>query len=427
MSSYALIESIGNPARARFAHQLWQMGKMFEGYSPMLSEHGQQAAHDTVAAQHALTQRCYEGSEIRRGEILVGDVSAAREDFEVDNFMAWFDLSRYQLKAAHSNNGAIVRGCSEPCHICYDGNGNYWGRSDPAPVVIGKMKRGLQLRNKLQLNFVYQGDPFEWMDPFLEAHLGWLFGYASKLDPNFESTFFYTKGWGLHTWRAQQAAEMLSSMPSEFIDTSWNASREGPRVEITISFHLALSNPDILRAVLEVGGGRIPQGFVEQVAQRYADVFRTLGDKIYEVRINHDIAAALIGVVADEGRRSEIADAFTKATKQAFTLACQLAGLPDDSRLDRYNYQHLIEPKGRGRDFARRLWQVWEGNPAGMVPDRSIINGFRDHPAIDVEIGYPEVLVSCGGRVQVRDPDDFKNLLVNTNLDTLWPNSEGES
>ncbi|MCX5706068.1 MAG: hypothetical protein NTW13_00070, partial [Candidatus Omnitrophica bacterium] len=211
-----------------------------------------------------------------------------------------------------------------------------------------------------------------------------------------------TKGWDIDDLRMQAAAERTARLFDSPI--------------FRISFHLALSRYDIVRAIYKSEDGRVPQDLIEIYAQRYANILRTL---------KHTVDTIQVSFLGNEY------PVFNEATLAVLQRTLDILGL---------KYTHLdessptavilpagmgniiyIEPKqialqGRGEEFISRLQY------AAYKDRRCLANEGEEHKDAAMRpTEYPRVELDNVGTIKVRDINNPENVILSSTLDELDP------
>lgn len=408
------IQFIGNPARAKFAHQLWRTNLMFRAYRHDLSETiGQRLACLTSAAQKDVQAGRYDTSDVNRvqTEVLSRLPNPAGTDFSdisPGSWQSWFVVRRRALKGATIS--PIGEGCLEPCSFCMEGNATGWVKSDPLYVVAANVRHSYGgIQQKHGEVYYFQGltrnNVPEWLDPFFGFDAGSLAASLARLDCIVVFAPII-KGFDPNDPRALNVARRIVQIM-----------QPNYRNEIQLSFHLGMGIPDfdIIEEIYGAGGGKIPKEVIEKYAERYGEIFRILGPGIERVLLYGSSTDIRYGKITEFPLYDErdMNDMFNRATRQAFLSALSLAGI-DACELPFILDRRPISNVGRGHDFFRRLNYAWLNKGRCMAVDHVCV---RDN--VEREAPHTRSKRNLAGDVVVISPQLQEETFPS--LDELWP------
>jgi hypothetical protein len=304
-----------------------------------------------------------------------------------DNWFNWFDLDQVKAEKVY----ALGKGCLFPCQHCGRGNGLSETRAMPLPVVI---KMLIAQEKRTTFAGWYANDVFDWEDPFFGTRFDAVAGFMARENAG-KRFFVTTRGWYPADARAQRTAEKVAKIVAAHEVGGFN-----------ISFHLGHPRMDIIKAVYD-NGGKIPESVVNEYAEYYGNIFRTLGTSVqmvYLYRIEPGFAE------------------YNNATDRALKLAAKIAGRPElaeigsESDLGAVTREETIDEWGRGKDFMNRLKMAMARDPRCLEPNK---RQFMDSEPLGW--GIPTVSINDKGEVKVHGGKNEKNIVLTSSMDELDP------
>lgn len=401
----------------RLSHQIWKADLMFRAYHYDLSAIGKERAQ--------VTSRAY--SQLKAGKSSTPDINRFHTevlakmpdpkgtnllDESPDSWLRWFAIS------SENYNGEITDpigdGCLEPCSFCERGNISGWSRDNPLYVVAAAIRNSYESRKRLGGSFFlyYQGvfgnNVIEWMDPFFHFDIGSLAASLAMLDCNIIFAPII-KAFNPNDSRMLDAVKRFSGVNSPNYSNS-----------LILSFHLGIGSPgfDIIRAICDAGGGRIPDEIINRYAERYGMNFEILGSAINRVFLYGIGFGIREGELAedipfDKNKSNEV---FNWATRQVFLRALAFAGIDIRKlpfKLETFDRRPLHHG-GRGFDFFRRLDRAFYYNEYLEADPK------YGQDNIEERKPYTRVSRKLDGTIKVVNPRPPKETLVQTTLEKLW-------
>jgi hypothetical protein len=420
-----MVDIIGNHARALLMHRIWRANLMYAAYKSDLSDRGQELARVTQLAKDDAFSGSLDTDRVAKfqAEVLEHWPNPYLPNIHTGgnkNWFNWFNLREFPVDEHLIGISDVAKGCLFPCDHCGDENFHFWTNVDSAPVIVQKMLSASRSRNELVWEAEANYDLLGCFDPFLGIHFDGYVALGMSISSRFRMAAL-TRGVDPIDYRGLNALKRFVNLPKD-------------KVNLGLSFHLALAKPNLIEAIYNIGGGDIPFEFIDALSSRYALSIRVLGSRLSLISLFDNIEKNVFERIsgAEDEQIARLLLRYHEASVQAFDLAMRKAGASEC--LDRSQvYSRPISSEGFGSRFGSRIYQAWMHDSRCIRSEKEKTKR-RSLPYPNYAVGnapkYSRILIGYtseeveGLMVVVRDPFFPRETLVNTRFDFLWPNDD---